>query len=219
MSDLQAFTIYRANASMLVALDPTVPLLGTASLRINRNGTTGQFANLVRLTSPRAFTSGRARWLIGARTLQTNDRIGFVCQQSQEDLTGGAGAAYALNLLMASSGAGTWTPSLARMTAGLGTFTTLATGTNFTMAAAGKKALELTWILDQANLGGIQLQVKLGNNTDYSDLALDSALNIIVTSSVLTTSAGEGPHYNGLTTSGGDYLYDHFDVIPLIVGG
>jgi len=219
MSDLTAFTFYKEDASMAVTLELSSPILNSGSLKINRNGTAGRWVNGVRVNAPLGFTSGRARFLLGAKTaLQTNDAIGFVFQQSQADLTLGAGSAYGFFTQVLSSGAGTWRPFLRKFTAGLGTGTTLATGTDYTAAVGTMRAVEVQWILDVANLGGIQLTVKMGSLSTFADLAVDAALNIIVTSSILTTSVGEGPYYVGIATSSGFYLYDHIECVPLLVG-
>ena len=218
MSDLSAFTIYKANAGMLAVLDITNPILGSGSLKINRNGTTGRFVNMVRATAPNSFTSGRARFLLDSTADSAADAIGFVFQQSQTDLTGGVGAAYGLYVQMTNSVTDTWTPLLYKFTAGLGTGTTLATGTSYVAAPGTETAYEVEWILDVANLGGLQVKVKRGTASAYTNLVADAALNIIITSSVLTVSVGEGPFYVGDPNSTGFYLYDHFEVVPLIVG-
>lgn len=215
MSDLQAFTFFKQDAGMTVAIDPIGPILGSGSLLLGPNGTAGRRINGIRANTPNSFTSGRARLLLEPVVIGTTEQIGFAFQLSQADLTGGSGLAYAF--LLVHSVSSTWLPRIYKMTAGVATSTLLATGTSRTVPINTTLAVEVQWILDIPNLGGIQITIKLGTATDYSDLVLDAALNILITSSVLTTSVGEGPCLN--TNAGtGSYRYDHFEVIPLLVG-
>ena len=213
MSDLSAFTIYKHDAGMTAAIDLVTPLLGSGSLLLGPNGTAGRRINMVRTTTPNSFTSGRARFLLGTTVVGSLDAFGFVFQLSQADLTGASGQAYAYYVEQAACSS--WQPKLAKITAGLATRTVLASGTTYTATTA--RAVEVQWLLDIPNLGGMQLTVKLGTALDYSDLVLDSALNILVSTSVLTTSVGEGPML-AASGSAGSYRYDHFEVVPLIVG-
>src|SRR5262245_55543853 len=94
---LTDWEIYKANAGMIVAVETSTPIAGSGSFKINHGGTGGSggiYANLRRATTPRGFTSGRARLCIKHTTQYiTTTFAGFVFQQSQADLTA-SGTAY-----------------------------------------------------------------------------------------------------------------------------
>ena len=228
MSDLQAFTIFKANSGMTVAIDPIASdvISGSGSLRINRGGTTGQRANLARASSPTGFTSGRARFRI--KTLgvgSLNDVWGLTFQMSQADMTTvGTQTAYFMGIQYQANGS-FGNLVINRLSTGLANPTQLALGAQFALVADQRMTLEATWILDLQNLGGIRLFLKRGVLADYSDLVVEpknggGTMDLVSTTTVLQTSVAEGPAVQfAFDTSPGDYLMKIDSVIPLIVGG
>lgn len=224
MSDLTAFTTYMSVAGMFAGIDPLTPIDGSGSLSLHRNGTAGRYCNMVRAQAPSAFTSGRIRFRCALKTLDTAAaQFGVLFQQSQADMTGASGSAYGV-ISLSQAGAGgvntNWT--IRKYTAGLPTGSNLAIGNLvvFNAGVANVQSIEVTWILDLANLGGLRITVKRGVLRDFSDLVLEPNLDIIVTSSVLTTSVGEGPCLAlGGTTDNRNPLLDTLSCVPLLVGG
>lgn len=212
-----SWTVYKSNASEHVALDTVNVIVGASSLRMHRNGTTGRYVNCERSGSPKAFTSGQMRWLMKLVTNQTGDWVGAVFQQSAADLTGGAGSAYGLGLQVIIGGT-TGQIELVKFTAGLGTRSTITTGAIVPFSTSELVALRLDWELNLAALNGLRVTVSYGALADFSDLT--EQFETIITTSVLTTSAAEGPAVsrNG-TTSPGDYLWDQMSANPVVVGG
>lgn len=108
-----------------------------------------------------------------------------------------------------------------KLSAGLTSSTQLATaGSTFSLAIAPAfVVIEVQWIVDITNLGGVNIVVKRGTLADWSDLAEEANLDIVDTSSPLQTSVGEGPGLAlSATSSNGKYLMDTMDVTPLLVG-
>ena len=219
MSDLTNFNIYKENAGMFAGIDVLNPLAGNGSLLMHRNGQAFTKINLARSIAPRAFTSGVARFYVGGKVqLIQSDQVGFAFQQSQEDLTGGVGSAYLACLVLGTNGSNS-SLQLFRCSAGLGTQTNLGTGTTFNAVLNTPIAVEITWILDIAQLGGIKLTLKHGTALDFTGLVTD--VNIVSTTTVLQTSVAEGPYMkHNLSSSNGQYLFEtaSTDVYPLLIG-
>jgi hypothetical protein len=218
MSDLQDFTFYKVNASLLIALETASPILGTGSLKMAHNNAAGlHYANGVRAAGNKAFPSGRVRFLARLDGFGLGTVLGFAFNQSQPDLTS-SGTAY-LFYWSVSNVNTTHQLQIARCTAGIPTRTTLFTGPNFTLNAGVTTALECSWVTDLVNLGGIRFSVKQGSATNYSDLADVAGLtNVLTTTTLLTTSVGEGPAWYGGPTTQFNFLWDSMSCVPLIIG-
>lgn len=225
MSDIDLFDIFKDDAGMTVAITTSTPLRGTGSLAITR--TAGLRANMMPKVGGK-FTSGRANFLVGFGTSPiSNDLIGIAFQTSQRDLTGGAGTGYVVDLRVV--GAGLCRLHLARYTAGMPTKVDLAQSANFAYDVLKPQALpaQVTWQLDIANLGGINIVVKRGPVADYSlmtnaqiftsAILSTTDINTTLTTTVLQTSQGEGPVAQVNTT--GAMMMDALTVVPLFVGG
>lgn len=230
MSDIDQFTVYKQNASMAFVIDPQTPLLGSGSLRMHRNGVSARFMHAIRSVGSRAFTSGRARFIVGCKARQNNDECGMAFMVSG-DLTGGTGYCYICNLIIVNAGqAGLILYRSNNL--GLTTLVQIVQGPSFTFTTGVTKvAVEVTWVQDPANLGGgnpaIQIIVKRGADiTDFSDLVTETGMDVIETTNVITTTTGEGPCLRlAATSSLGDFLIEFPPsggspaVQPLIVGG
>jgi len=207
---------FKSNVGMLVSLDPSINRIkGTASLRMNRNGTTGQYANITRNTPPTGFTTGMARCLFRSPNHTNGDRWGFLFQQSQENMTGASGQAYAISLH--SNGPPNAIIRLDKITAGLGTFTTLVNSA-ISIATNVALAMRVSWTLAPGLAGSIQIIVEYGTDITFATMAV--AISTVSSTGVLTTSVAEGP-YIALTsgTSLGDHLFDAAYAEPRVIGG
>lgn len=206
---------YKSNASMFAGLYVTAPILGSSSLRMHRNAQASQYINAGRNATPRAFTSGIAMIAVTRLTNVTGDRFGYVFQQSQADLTGGAGSAYFVALEVTSSTQATL--QLRKCNGGLATTALIATGATG-LDISTTLTLRVRWILDIPSLGGLWVRVDYGTDTNYATASWTASINETITSSILTTSVNEGPAL-ALTSAGsnGDYLWDHFDITPYVI--
>lgn len=223
------WNIYKNNAAMSA-------LIHTGSSLIHGNGSlelgyvsAGANINMIRKNTPKRFTSGRARFLLGHTvpgSQLTGNRPGFLFNTSQEDLTGGAGTGYYFALLK-TGGTNQFTPDFRRISAGMGTSTALTTGSAFTLAVAPQSVpVEVTWRLDVENLGGMVLSCRRGVVADYRGVSLswETLLTVAVITGYLDTgylvsSQGEGPAFRDASTSQDRYYFDQMSVVPLLVGG
>lgn len=220
MSDLTAFTFFKDDAGMFAGINPLTPIAGTGSLHLHRNGTLGRWINGIRATVPLGFTSGIMRWRMAFTAIEGDITThGMAFQQSQANLAAQTGSAYAIVYRTAGTSTGNW--AIAKLTLGLLAPTILVNGPTvpFNAGVANAITIEATWILDIANLGGMRVTVKRGILPDFSDLVLEPGLDIVITSNVLQTSAGEGPIYAAGGSSGRQTLFDSMSVIPVLVGG
>lgn len=216
MSDLDDFTFYKSDPAILVALETSTPLVGTGSLRMYRNLAASGRANGVRATGNRAFTSGRARWLCRVNGFLLGDCIGFAFNQSYVDVTS-TGTGYNCYWSI-SNNASLHTLRLDRMTSGLVTGVNLAASPAFAWAIDTTMALEVSWVVDLVNLGGIRFNVKRGAAPDFSDLVdVANLTNVLVTTNLHTTSMGEGPAWSGGPTNQYSALFDSVSCVPLVV--
>lgn len=219
MSDLEDFTFYKDLPGLFVGLETTAPIVGTGSLKMHRNGQPGGYVSSVRNTGNRAFTTGRVRFLCQASGFVANTSLGFCFQMSQPDLTGGAGTGYWFRWFVGSSNP-THTLRIDRLAEGLTqNIVNLCQSAAFTLAPNTPMALECSWILDLVELGGIQFTVKRGTLLDYSDLApVSDMTGVISSTSVLQTSVGEGPAWQGGALTEYNFLWDDIHCVPLLVG-
>lgn len=221
---LSDFTIYKSDAGLTAGLYTTAPIAGAASLRMNQgtNPVTKRI-NMVRNVAPEGFTSGRVRYRFGVLTAEASVDIfmGVCFQQSQENLTGGAGTAYGV-MLNPTGGTNEYALVVIRLSAGLtNSPTILGTSSAFilTPGAANAQAFEISWELQTAPPVEMRFLVKRGTATDFSDLI--TMLDFVSSTTVLQTTVGEGPALVLRTTfsSPGDYLWDTMSAVPLTLGG
>jgi hypothetical protein len=212
---LEGFTFYLATGGMATVIDPINVIAGTGSLRLHRNGIAARFIEGEPTGSPKGFSSGIMRALLRPVTAQNGDWLGMIFQKSTADLTAGAGSAYGVGVQVISAGS-TAQIQVLKFTAGLGTSTILYSGTTVSFTTSILVALKVTWRLDIARLGGIRVTLERGSASDFSSLTTE--YDTVLTTSLLTTSVGEGPALALVTTgSPGDYLWDQTDAVPLII--
>ena len=221
------WTTYSSDAGLVSVIHTgSNKLYGSGSLECDYHSALA-YLNMVRKNSPKAFTSGRARFLWSRVAGSSGDYFGLTFAQSQANLTGGSGTAYFCGYVFTGS---SLQFRLRRHSAGLATATTLVSS-----AASGSKPLapesqpvEIRWRLDEANLGGMQVTLTTGAIADYrgvttldwESLLTTEQLNYLDNSGYLTSSVGEGVGYinaSGVTTT--LYYMDELEVVPLLVGG
>lgn len=187
---LADWNIYKSNSGLLVAIDILAPILNTGSLKVGPESSIADAAFCAVPKNPpypHGYTRGKLRSLIEVASTGA-EQHGLTCMQSQENVTGAAGAFYALELDTLSL---LNKINLVKYSAGLqGSKTTLATGANNGFTLNTPKAVEIEWNMDLAELGGVQLIVRSGDATDFSDLV--QLHNVIDTTSPLSTTVGEG---------------------------
>lgn len=201
---LQQWTIDKTEAGMTAVIDSVTPIDGTGSLQFDRGSASGSDISIT--ASPRelfaqGFTSGRCRHLfrVDAHSGSTGSYCGIVVQKSQENLTAGAGSAYGWIIRSSTTsgiGGNGWFLHLMKYSAGLVDYN-VADVTEDRLADVGLTAvtlgtafaMELEWLLDVPNLGGVRLIGRYG--VDFDNLT--DVRTYVDTSSPLETSVNEGP--------------------------
>lgn len=197
---LADFNAYKSNAGCLIAVNTLTPILGSGSFRFSTNGVSGaQQMSLVAIDPPyqHGVTEGRLRMLFrgAAFSSASGHYLGIAFMQSQEDLTGGAGSCYAW-MARTSNTSNTLTHlSLRKFTSGVVSAGGTLIGSEIVLSPAlalnDVFALEVQWRLDIPELGGLEVIGRFGTATDYSDLT--DQVETVITTSVLTSTVGEGP--------------------------
>lgn len=194
------WSVYQNVNPVGASVSIAAPLVATGSLDITGSLTDPNYVNLLPSFAsaiPRAFTKGTVRTLIryeAGTFIPANEKdFGILCMQSQEDLTLGVGAAYG-GLAHAIFPAG-FEFRIVKYNAGLtDTPQVLASTVVPEPYVIGTDiiALELEWVSDVINLGGVRLTLRrgIGALTDFSNLV--TVLDIIDVPGPLTATTGEG---------------------------
>jgi len=138
----------------------------------------------------------RTLWRHDDASLRSQSGLLAVCSQDNM-LPGQGGASYAVVFNNNTINA-TRTLSLVKFTNGIGDLigggaSMLATASNLVWNLATTYALEWSWYLDMASLGGMVLSVQFGTAVDFSDLAPVAGLtDILVSTAVLTNAVSVG---------------------------
>ena len=217
------WVIYRDNTEMtaLIHLGSGI-IAGTGTLEL-RELTTGAWnqIHLIRATSPSAFVSGRCRWLTARSGGSLGDVWGFQFCQSQADLTGGSGLSYLATLHQPGA---TRNVRLYRCSAGLNTKTLLVDAPAFTMPDGDIVAMEVQWLLDVQNLGGMHIRIRNSDPYDtlpvgwtWEEILINTPVSYLDLSGYLTSSVGEGPVFISAGIAG-RYYFDTMECIPYLVG-
>lgn len=189
LSDFDFFS----GGSPTFGLQTTGALIGTSSLEIVMGGAT-RIQGQPDSGNTRGFTKGKVRSLFRCTAFtgdQTSINVGLFCLTSVEDvISTGTGDAYAVGIYPEDS---VTNVTLRKITQNFGEF--LSTGVLLDSAAKDFDtgttiAMELQWNVDVPDLGGTQLIVRTGSQTDYSDLT--EVINHIDTSSPYLTGFAEG---------------------------
>jgi hypothetical protein len=189
---LADWEVHAANA--LVTLDTINTITGTSSLRIAGNsGFAVGYANILPSKAslhPHGFTRGALRALFKPVGLGSGRQIGLSCMQSDRNITTTGTVFYSAEATGTALVLNKGTSSIQSSRTQLAT-------TSYTMVVGTVFALELQWDLLLDELNGIDLVVRLGTLTDFSDLT--QVLHYIDTSSPLQISRGEGILYSTLS--------------------
>jgi hypothetical protein len=189
------FTFNKNNADIICAIDGSSPLIGSGSLRLSNvdNKTVPRRVHGY-YTSNVGFARGKIRTLVNIAASSNRTRAGLYCCGSQANLASAGNVYYAafesdssggnrrLRLWKATTGfdEDSVTPATALLTAVAHPAFTLGT----------TKALELEWHASLTLLGGTRLIVRVGDETDFSDL--DEVADYTDVTSPYTTCVAEG---------------------------
>lgn len=199
------------------------PIIGAQSIRFRKTVGGANFNRHCNATPkdtsplPNGLLAGRLRTLfyVNAEALSTSTMYAsIICMQSVDDLQGSPGAAYILNVNVADSTARINKITGQSLNNSLGTTEAGPVGIGFTIlsGSANVYSMELMWFSDISEFGGVVLQARFGQLQDYTDLAIPPGLDVIATSSPLTTSVSEGLgwHDGGTSghTAGASIIYD-----------
>lgn len=190
--------IYYNNAALVwgTRTGSTERITGNGSLYFEQSGA-GTQMNVVRNTTPRQFTSGLVYCATKAIfTASANDFFGMAFNQSQADLTGGSGSAYGVIFRIINPGSYTVKLEIVKFSAGLGTKSTLASGSTSAALGFGTVCtLACRWAYSASYGPGVRIRayssLSSSDIPDYSDSATPE-LEYVDSSSPLSTSAGEG---------------------------
>lgn len=225
------------------ALDLSDPLVGNGSLRFQNGSTSNSDHHMTAMLKAASFTlgitKGRIRSLIqiekgGHASIPNSDRLhfGVGCMRN---LTGvemsatGGGQLY-IGGLAKNFVADEWEFGISRLTLGIPTSldmiggggtgqTVVASGGTITLTDQDILPIQLEWILDIAQLGGIRLTLSRGNVNDLNFANLATVLDV-VDPGALTTANAEGIWCNwgsgiGSGSSAG-YRWDETSVFELL---
>lgn len=223
------YDIYRDNAAMSCVIHTgSGKIYGTGSLEM-KYVSAGTNINVVRKNTPKGFTSGRARFLLGhtiAGSQLSGARPAFLFNLSQDDMTGSSGTGYSFGIVK-SGGTNQFTCDFRRMSAGMPTSTLLTSASTFTLGVSPLSVpLEVTWRLDVENLGGMELSARRGAVANYDGTAIDwdsvlttALITGYIDTSYLSVSQGEGPSLRETGAVLDAYYWDQMSVVPLLTGG
>ncbi len=174
-----------------VTLETISPILNTSSLKLTSTAVNARAILLPSLTAsplrPHALVKGAIRTLIKPVAFTGSNSIGLTCLQSARDVRT-SGTAYNASLRNG---------SIVLTKGNIHTNTILASSA-FTLTAGVVTALELQWIVAIDEINGVDLVVKTGTMTDFSDLA--EVIHYVDISSPLSITYGESLNIDDLTS-------------------
>lgn len=202
-------------SASMTAVIGTPAISGAASLIL----TSTAFGQVAYLTPTGAsgfmkgIEQGRLRTLVQPRSSSGNGYgFGLVCMGSADTLGTVNGAFYRFEFFITGS------YSLVR-----GTAHVLSAGTPGTIVASGSTTttqnvtygMQIEWIADSVNLGGVYLALKKGTATDFSDLTFLTQIHDVSTAA-LVTSVSEGVYMRGYTSvTGAIVAFDQTELFLL----
>jgi len=200
---------------MTAAIDITSPIVGASSLALISTASTqiGYLTPTGASGLTKGVEQGRLRTLTKAAASVANGYgFGLVCMGSADTIGTVNGAFYRFELFSSGS------YGLVR-----GNNNTLNAGTPGTSLASAATAvvqnvtygIQIEWIADDVNFGGVYISLKKGTAIDFSDLVLLVQL-VDASSSKLLISNSEGPYLRGYTSvTGAKVLYDNTELFLL----
>jgi hypothetical protein len=183
------FDYHASSAQIAAFLDPINVLVGVSSLNIRR--VSGASVTYLNWAAGAGLTNGVARGRLRCKTQalgfdSNSHQFGLLCMMSQDDMSGGAGAAYGLRMRGAQI-------DIVKFSSGLTASPTLLITYNTGMASpwGNPSVIQLLWVADQQSvLGGTYLAAYHAVSTDFT--ALVQVAEYLDLSSPLTTSNNEG---------------------------
>jgi len=198
-----SFSQWNRNATTTNAyayLDLLTPIIGAGSVALE--STAMSQAVYVTPSNPSGLTKGiekgRLRALTNPRVSSGGCGFGLVIMASAETIVATAGAYYRYELFssgsyaLARANSNTLTAGSPGVTLGSGS-TTVTQNTTY--------SIEIEWIADPVNLGGVNLLIRKGTATDFSNMTLLTQL-LESGAQVLGTSNSEGMYLRGFTSAG-----------------
>jgi hypothetical protein len=184
---------------MTVAIDNTTPITGISSLTL-----TSLVSTQVGYLTPtgvsgltKGVEQGRLRTLVKPRSSVGNGYgFGLVCVGSADTLGTVNGNFYRFEFFSTGS------YGLVRANGGMlsaGSPGTVLATASTTITINTVYGMQIEWIADNTNFGGVYLSIKKGTATNFSDLALLTHLTD-ASASQLITSASEGVYLRGFTS-------------------
>ena len=212
---------YSSGSTIAMANDTVIPIAGGGSLFFDSSGSGNRQAHMSVSTSSginKGFTQGEIRTICNVASFTAGFRTGIICLQSQDDVSGIVGSCYTLNMQSRTSSAIDFRLVLNKHTTGLQNVTTLLDETINSLSTLGTDfVMELEWVANLPGLGGTQLTVSFGNNTqDFNNLV--TQFIVLDTTSPILTSAGEGVFCKLLSTSTEqvDVRFDNTEIFSLV---
>ncbi len=225
---LSNWTVYQTGTPAVGILtqisDPIAftPTFGSGSLRVEQYGLGDGFVNMYNTTYPLelGLLKGRYRSILRPRafTGSTHYSAGFVCMQSQTNLTGGVGSCYFAHLTVQATGASAQFVIRKFSTTGLQrnllASTTLYTGLDLGSVLGQNICLEVEWDAS----GGVECILTLRqalNSADFDDLVEETTVTDSV--SPLLVSTAEGIAFTNGTISGTtSWILDSTSLVKLL---
>jgi hypothetical protein len=184
---------------MTALIDNTSPIVGAYSLTLTSTG--GSDVAYLTPTNVSGLTKGieqgRLRTLTRPRSTMTNGYgFGLVCMGSADNIGTSNGDFYRFEFFSTGS------YGLVRANGGMlsaGSPGTVLATASTTITINTVYGMQIEWIADNTNFGGVYLSIKKGTATNFSDLALLTHLTD-ASASQLITSASEGVYLRGFTS-------------------
>lgn len=212
---------YSTGSTIAMANDTVSPIADTGSLFFDSSGSGNRQAHMSVSASSginKGFTKGKIRTICNVASFTAGFQAGIVCLQSQDDVSGVVGSCYTLNMRSRTASAIDFRLVLNKHTTGLQNVTTLLDETANGLSTLGTDfVMELQWIADLPGLGGTQLVVSFGNNTqDFNDLVPQFV--VLDTTSPILTSVGEGVFCKVISASTEqvDVRFDETEIFSLV---
>ena len=211
-SQWEKFTLGAATFS----LDTITTIVGSSSLKL-ASVLAGQANTLPSSSSllPCALTKGALRTLIKTVSLPNNVQVGLYCMANTRNATQGTSrTSYYVHFR--NTGVSTGEVRLLKNSSGIGgASVVMATFPTMNQPTGSTFSLELQWTVAIDEINGVDLVVRYGSLTNFSDLT--DVIHIIDTSSPLTITQGEGIGANDPTgISAWDVRYDQTTLLRIL---
>ena len=202
--------------SVAFSLDTITTIVGASSLKL-ASTIAGQANTLPSLSSllPHAFTRGAIRTLIKTVTLPSQIQVGLYCMaNTRSAIQGVSRSSYYVHFK--NTGVSTGEIRILKNSGGIGGASSVLSTFSTTNKPNGSIfSLEFQWEVLIDEIGGVDLIVRTGLLTDFSDLI--DVIHIVDTSSPLILTQGEGIAANDPTgVNAWDVRYDQTTLYKIV---